>query len=185
MESGCVKHGVEAIYHASFIDDQGMGMLEKAKTKHVVVPAINWLIATLHEAEAFGYTHAQADKAGYTRELNAAIAGLREMHRRGIVVLPGGDYGFAWTPHGTYARDLWHFVNLLGFTPHEAIIAATAGVAALMMRADDLGKIQKGYYADCILVDGDPLADITILQDHSRLDVICINGRVHKAGPKD
>ncbi|KAL2279423.1 hypothetical protein FJTKL_13493 [Diaporthe vaccinii] len=181
----CVKHGVEAIYHASFIDDEGMDMLEKAKTKHVVVPAINWLIATLHEAEAFGYTHAQADKAGYTRELSAAVAGLREMHRRGIVVLPGGDYGFAWTPHGTYARDLEHFVKLLGFTPHEAIIAATAGVAALMMRSDELGKIQKGYYADCILVDGDPLADISILQDHSRLSVICINGRIHKAGGKD
>ncbi|KAL1882873.1 hypothetical protein Daus18300_000511 [Diaporthe australafricana] len=181
----CVRHGVEAIYHASFIDDQSMDMLEKAKTKHVVVPAINWLIATLHEAEAFGYTHAQADKAGYTRELKAAIAGLREMHRRGIVVLPGGDYGFAWTPHGTYARDLEHFVTLLGFTPHEAIIAATAGVAALMMRSDDLGKIQEGYYADCILVDGDPLADIRILQDHSRLNVICINGRVHKVGMED
>lgn len=180
-----VNHGVEAIYHASFIDDQGMDMLEKAKTKHVVVPAINWLIATLHEAEEFGYTHAQADKAGYTRELNAATAGLREMHRRGIVVLPGGDYGFAWTPHGTYARDLEHFVKLLGFTPHEAIIAATAGVAALMMRSGELGKIQKGYYADCILVDGDPLADISILQDHDRLNVICINGRVHKAGVKD
>ncbi|KAJ0115728.1 hypothetical protein J7T55_010551 [Diaporthe amygdali] len=181
----CVRHGVEAIYHASFIDDQGMDMLEKAKTKHVVVPAINWLIATLHEAEAFGYTHAQADKAGYTRELNTAIAGLREMHRRGIVVLPGGDYGFAWTPHGTYARDLEHFVKLLGFTPHEAIIAATAGVAALMMRADELGRVQRGCYADCILVDGDPLADISVLQDHSRLNVICINGRIHKVADQD
>ena len=81
-------------------------MLEKAKNKHVVVPAINWLIATLNEAEAFGYTHEKAEKVGYKRELEAAIAGLREMHRRGIVGLPGGDYGFGWTPHGTYARDL-------------------------------------------------------------------------------
>ncbi len=40
------------------------------------------------------------------------------MHRRGIRILPGGgDYGFAWTPHGTYARDLQHFVELLDFTP--------------------------------------------------------------------
>jgi len=157
-------------------------MLEKAKTKHVVAPAINWLIATLHEAEAFGYTHAKAEKVGYKRELDAAIAGLREMHRRGIVVLPGGDYGFAWTPHGTYARDLEHFVKLLSFTEHEAIIAATTGVAALMMQSHDLGKLQPGYYADCILVDGNPLEDITVLQDHSKLNVICINGRVHKAG---
>lgn len=91
----------------------------------------------------------------------------------------------AWTPHGTYARDLEHFVNLLDFTPHEAIIAATRGVAALMMRADELGRVMPGYYADCILVDGNPLEDITVLQDHSKLNVICINGRVHKAGRKE
>ncbi|KAI4827992.1 hypothetical protein E4T45_10331, partial [Aureobasidium sp. EXF-8846] len=80
-----VRHGVEAIYHASYIDDEGMDMLEAAKTKHIVAPAINWLIATLNEAEAFGYSHAQAEKVGYKRELDAAIKGLREMHRRGIV----------------------------------------------------------------------------------------------------
>ncbi|KAI1322681.1 isoaspartyl dipeptidase-like protein [Xylariaceae sp. FL0255] len=180
-----IKHGIEAVFHASYIDDEGMGMLEDAKSKHVIVPALNWLVATLNEAEAFGYTHAAAEKAGYKQELDAAIAGLREMHRRGIVVLPGGDYGFAWTPHGTYARDLEHFVNLLDFTPHEALIAATAGVSALMMRSEDLGKIQPGFYADCILVDGDPIKDITILQDHSKLNVICINGRIHKAGRRE
>jgi imidazolonepropionase-like amidohydrolase len=180
-----VKHGIEAIFHASYIDDVGMDMLEKAKTKHVVVPAINWLICTLYEAEAFGYPKAAAEKAGYKRELEVAIAGLREMHRRGIVILPGGDYGFAWTPHGTYARDLEHFVTLLGFTAHEAIIAATAGIAAQFMQSHELGKIQPGYYADCILVDGNPLEDITVLQDHDKLNVVCINGRVHKAGRRE
>lgn len=71
-----------------------MDMLEKNKTKHVVAPAINWLIATLHDAEAFGYPNSKAEQVRYRKELEAAIAGLREMHRRGIVVLPGGDYGF-------------------------------------------------------------------------------------------
>jgi hypothetical protein len=164
------------------LNDIGMDMLEKAKTKHIVAPAINWLIATLNEAEAFGYTHAKAEKVGYKRELEAAIAGLREMHHRGILVLPGGDYGFAWTPHGTYARDLEHFVNLLGFTPHEALISATAGVAALLMRGHELGKVKQGFYADLILVDGNPLEDVTILQDHDKINIIVINGRVHKAG---
>lgn len=104
------------------------------------------------------------------------------MHRRGIVVLPGGDYGFAWTPHGTYARDLAHFVKLLDFTPMEAIISATAGVAKLCMRSHELGKVKEGYFADCILVDGNPLEDIEVLQNHDKLNVIVINGRVHKAG---
>ncbi|KAI8655266.1 Amidohydro-rel domain-containing protein [Fusarium keratoplasticum] len=181
----CVKHGVDVIYHGSYVDDEGMDMLERDKHKNIVVPAINWLYATTYEADAFGYTHEAAEKAGYKRELDIAVAGLREMHRRGIVVLPGGDYGFAWTPHGTYARDLEHFVKMLGFTPHESIIAATAGVAALMMRGHELGKIQPGYYADCILVDGDPLDDISILQDHDKLNIIIMNGRVHKAGRKE
>lgn len=54
-----------------------------------------------------------------------------------------------------------------------------------MMRGHELGRLQPGYYADCILVDGNPLDDITVLQDHSKLNIICINGRVHKAGRKE
>jgi len=181
----CIRHGIEIIYHAAYIDEDGMDMLEAAKEKHIVAPGINWLVATLTEAAAFGYSHEKAEQVGYQKELDTAIRGLREMHKRGIVVLPGGDYGFAWTPHGTYARDLAHFVDLLGFTPMESLIAATAGVAKLMMRENELGKISEGYYADCILVDGNPLEDITILQDHEKLNVICINGRVHKAGRRE
>ena len=56
----------------------------------MVAPGINWLIGTLHDAEAFGYSHAKAEQVGYKKELETAIRGLREMHRRGIVVLPGG-----------------------------------------------------------------------------------------------
>lgn len=97
----------------------------------------------------------------------------------------GGDYGFAWTPHGTYARDLEHFVKLLDFTPMESVLAATASVAKLFMRENELGKIKPGYFADCILVDGNPLDDIAILQDHDKLNVIIINGRIHKASYKE
>lgn len=93
--------------------------------------------------------------------------------------------GFGWTPHGTYARDLEHFVKLLDFTPMESIVAATAGVAKLFMREDELGKVKPGYFADCILVDGNPLEDISVLQEHDKLNVIMINGRIHKASHKE
>ncbi|CAG8931910.1 unnamed protein product [Penicillium salamii] len=180
-----IDFGVDVIYHASYIDQKGMDSLEKNKSKHIVAPAINWLIATLHDAAMFGYSTEKAEQVGYQKELSAADRAMREMHRRGIVVLPGGDYGFAWTPHGTYARDLAHFVNRFGFTPHESIIAATYGMAKLFMRSHEMGQIKVGNYADCLVVDGDPLKDITILQDHDRLNIIIINGRVHKAGPKE
>ena len=141
-----------------------MNLLEKNKHKHVVAPGLNWLWATLYEAEAFGYPTSKAESVGYKKELEVAIRGLREMHKRGITVLPGGDYGFAWTPHGTYARDLEHFVKLLDFTPMEAIISATAGVATLFMREDELGLVKPGYFADLILVNGNPLDDVSVLQ---------------------
>lgn len=67
----------------------------------------------------------------------------------------------------------------------EAIIAATAGVAKLFMRENELGKIKPGYFADVILVDGDPVQDIAVLQEHEKLNVILINGRVHKASYKE
>lgn len=176
---------MDVIYHASYIDDEGMEMLEKNKHKHVVAPGINWLWATVYEAAPFGYSFEKAEQVGYMKELQTAIKGLKEMHERGITVLPGGDYGFAWTPHGTYARDLEHFVKLLDFTPMESIIAATAGVAKLFMREEELGKVKPDYYADVILVDGDPVNNIAVLQEHDKLNVIMINGRIHKASYKE
>ncbi|KAK3722770.1 hypothetical protein LTR37_002342 [Vermiconidia calcicola] len=181
----CIRHGVDIIYHASWIDQEGMDMLEKNKHKHIVAPGLNWLIGTLYDSSAFGYSFEKAEQVGYKKELDYAIPGLKEMHQRGITVLPGGDYGFAWTPHGTYARDLEHFVKLLDFTPMESIVAATAGVAKLFMREDELGKIKPGYFADCILVDGNPVENISVLQEHDKLNVIMINGRIHKASYKE
>ena len=84
----CVKHGVDIIYHASWTDDEGMDMLEKAKSKHIVAPGINWLHATLYEAGAFGYSFEKAEQVGYKKEYENAKRVLKEMHQRGITVLP-------------------------------------------------------------------------------------------------
>lgn len=67
----------------------------------------------------------------------------------------------------------------------ESLLAATAGVAKLFMREDELGQIRPGYLADCILVDGNPIENIALLQDHTKLNLIMINGRIHKASQKD
>jgi cytosine/adenosine deaminase-related metal-dependent hydrolase len=74
---------------------------------------------------------------------------------------------------------------MLGFTAHESIIAATYGVAKLFMRSDEMGQLKPNNYADCILVDGRPLDNIEVLQDHDKLNIILINGRVHKAGRQE
>ncbi|KAJ7220822.1 hypothetical protein GGX14DRAFT_549417 [Mycena pura] len=175
----CLQYGADIIYHASFISDATMDALEAQKARVVVAPAINWLIGTLQDAATYGYPVSKAEAVGYARELEIATAALKEMHRRGIKILPGGDYGFAWTPHGTY-RDLEHFVNIIGMTPMEAILSATAYGGELMGHPDELGKIVPGAYADVLLVNGDPLQDITLLSHRENLDVIVMNGCMYK-----
>lgn len=175
-----VKHGADIIYHASFVDEEGLDLLESRKDEIFVAPGLNWLWATLHEADKFGYPHEVAVAHGYETELAAAIEGLKKMRKRGIRILPGGDYGFAWTPHGTYARDLEHFVKLLGYTPLEALYSATTLGGEIMMQPGKLGKVQPGYKADVILVAGDPVADITVLQDHSKIVAVMKDGVFHR-----
>lgn len=180
----CLQYGVDMIYHASFISESTMHALAVQKDRVYVAPALAWLYGTLEDAEAFGYPPSKAESVGYARELAIAIPGLKEMHKRGVRVLPGGDYGFAWTPHGTY-RDPELFVSKLGYTPMESIIAATALGGELLLHPHELGKVAPGYYADLLLVNGNPLEDITLLSHHENLDVILINGRLHKQHDKD
>lgn len=180
----CVEEGVNIIYHASYTDEATLDLLESAKDRVFVAPGLAWLVMTCYHASDWGVTPAAAAAMGYVEELQAAIESMKAMHRRGIRVLPGGDYGFAWTPHGTYAKDLEYFVDLLGFSPAETIRSATKLGGEIMGDPDHLGMVKPGYFADLLLVDGDPLADITVLQDRDRLLAIMKDGKFHKAPPQ-
>ena len=98
-------------------------------------------------------------------------------------MLPGGDYGFMWNPHGNNARDLTYFVDLLGFTPMEAIVGATRWGGQIMGMGDDLGMVRPGYLADLLLIDGDPLANLRLLEDRTRILAIMKDGVFHKPPP--
>src|SRR5258708_39011307 len=89
---------------------------------------------------------------GVKRELEQAIKVMNELNRRGVRVLAGGDYGFAWNPVGRNAGDLEHFVTLFGFTPMDAIVAATKFGGEIMMKGGEMGAIKPGYLADLLLV---------------------------------
>jgi imidazolonepropionase-like amidohydrolase len=95
-------------------------------------------------------------------------------------VLPGGDYGFGWAPHGTNATDLLFFVKYLGFSPMEALLSATRLGGQIMMKPNELGQVREGFLADLLLIDGDPLADLSILLDPNRMLAIMKDGVFHK-----
>jgi len=176
-----LRHGIDVIYHASYTDPETLDMLEAAKDRVFVAPGIAILHAMLHEAEPLGITHAKAVAMGYQHEWDAAIESLRAMHRRGVRILPGGDYGFAFTPHCQNARDLEFFVKYLGFTPMEAIRSATLYGGQIMMKPNELGVVKEGFLADLLLVDGDPLANLAILRDPKRILAVMKDGAFAKS----
>jgi imidazolonepropionase-like amidohydrolase len=176
----CVRHGIQNIYHASFADEEALDMLEAAKDRHFVAPGLAWLIRTARNAAEYGIKPGSAMSLLYERELAAAIETAKKMHRRGIRVLIGGDYGFAWTPQGTNAKDIEYFVDMIGMTPMEAILAATMYGGQIMGMGDELGQIREGFLADLLLVDGDPIANVRILQERERLLAIMKDGKFHK-----
>jgi imidazolonepropionase-like amidohydrolase len=176
----CVRHGIQLVFHADTCDSEALDMLEENKDDHFVVPALGFVISTVYDAAEYGITPDVVTALGMDVQLEHAVENMKELKRRGVRVLPGGDYGaLAWNPQGTNARDLEHFVKFLDFTPMETLVAATKLGGEIMMM-DDLGCIKEGFLADLLIVDGDPLEDISILQDENNLLAIMKDGVVHK-----
>ena len=175
-----LRHGADIIYHASYTDSESLDMLEAHRDRIFVAPGLSVIIQLLYHGEVVGIDYAKAAQMGYEEELEAASDSLKAMHRRGVRVLPGGDYGFSWAPHGTNAMDLQYFVKYLGMSSMEALVSATRLGGQIMMEPD-LGEIRPGALADLLLVDGDPVADLGVLLDVERLLAIMKDGEFHKA----
>ncbi|NIE64793.1 amidohydrolase family protein [Burkholderia sp. Ax-1719] len=174
-----LRNGFRVLYHCTYADEEALDMLEAARDRIFVAPAIGIIQATLdaNPPPHFDMTHMK-QSAAEVRELQQRL--VPELRRRGVRVLPGGDYGFPFNPNGRNARDLQLFVELFGYTPAQALHAATALGGELMGLEGELGRIAPGYLADLLLVDGDPTVDVAILQDKQRLTAIMKDGRFHK-----
>ena len=177
----CVRHGVDLIYHANFCDEEAFDLLEANKDKHFINPAISLSYAPLYDMEEYGLPPTAAERMGFRQELDLGVASMQELHKRGVRVLPFGDYGFEWTKVAEDARDLEHFVNLMKFSTAETLMMATKFGGECF--GEQIGVVQEGFLADLLLVDGNPLEDITILQDPERLLMIMKDGQFHKAPP--
>jgi imidazolonepropionase-like amidohydrolase len=174
-----LRHDIEVIYHANYADERALDALEAARDRIFVGPALGLTYSLTRAGGQGGLTSEQARP--FEEELEVSVEVVARMRKRGIRILPGGDYGFTCTPHGTYAKDLWVFVEILGFSPVETLVAATKLGGELMGRPGELGVVQAGALADLLLVDGNPLAHIEILQDKTALRMIMKDGALHKA----
>lgn len=176
----CLKAGVDMLYHVEYSDPELFDMMEEAKDRVFVAPSFGLLHTMLYEASNFGITQEVATAMGIADLVENAAKTHTELRKRGIRHLIGGDYGIAWNPQGTNARDIKHFVDYFGYTPEGALVCATRNGGLAMRRGGDLGLIQDGALADLLLVDGDPIKDVSILTDKDRLILIMKDGQIYK-----
>jgi len=152
-----IRAGVRSIEHGSLIDDEGIAMLVDTGTYWVAdVYDGDWIAQEGRrsgwpaETMAKNEQTTQAQRDGFTK---AVAAGVRLAY--------GTDSGVY--PHESVAIQLGYQVRL-GQTPAEAIRSATLTAAELMGWEDRVGSLRPGRYADLVVVDGDPLADVEVLR---------------------
>lgn len=172
-----LRAGYDSIEHGTFIDDEGLELLLKRDVP--CVPALYFEKASIDRGPEFSMSQAVID--GHKETLEGGAASALKILRAGGRIGLGGDYGFAWNPHGDYAREISFFVRHVGFTPLEAIRCATKSGAEILGRSHEFGTLEAGKLADILVVDGDVLEDISILEDRRRFLAV-MQGGVIKAG---
>ena len=170
-----VEAGIHSIEHGIYLDDAVIELMIERGT--YVVPTLIAPIGVLEAAEA-----APGDVPEYAvRKAREVIEAHRESiaqaHAAGVRIAMGTDC--AVTPHGTNLRELGLMCGV-GFSPMEAIVASTKTAAECLGWQADIGTLAVGKFADVVICQGDPLADITTLEDTANIALVMQGGRVLK-----
>jgi len=169
--------GVDLIYHADLATEEDLEIVAKAGIPIAPVLTSPW-IGVEHGAAARGFGDRIRDRL--RKQLDASFQMIRNARARGIAILSGSDTGNA----SAFVHGRWHgkeaelFVNEVGMTPIEAVVANTSRNAWLMGLDGEIGVIAPGRIADIVIWDSDPTADITVLQRPDEISVIIKDGRI-------
>ena len=172
-----LRAGYDAIEHGTFMDNEALDLLLKRDVP--CVPALYFEYASIEHGPKYGMPKSVID--GHKETLEAGAESAKMILKAGGRLGMGGDYGFAWNPHGDYARELTFFVKYVGLDTHTVLQCATRTGAEIMGLEKEIGTVEEGKLADILIVDGDVLKDISILENKSKF-VAVIQGGVIKAG---
>jgi imidazolonepropionase-like amidohydrolase len=165
--------GFDNLFHASYIDDEGIEAC--LKNKCVITPTLTLLVNLIDANQELA---GASGSAAFRREVEAAQENLTRAFKAGVPILAGSESGWSPVPYGQWhAREMQIFVELLGMSPLQAIHANTLLPTRLMKRyGHEVGKLEAGRFADILVLPGDPTADIKLLQRPSSFDYIFKGG---------
>ena len=168
------RSGVDIIFHAFEMDDEGLEAVVKAGS--ALSPAFTFMINTIDFTRPSDPCHKW--RPGMNRQVvDDACEMLIKAREAGVKFMVGTDSGFAITPYGEWhARELEVMVEYLGFSPAEALIATTSGNTSILRERDNVGRLADGAFADITVVSGNPLKDIKILQKREAIKAVYLGG---------
>ena len=167
------RAGFDLILHATHMDEEGLEAVVAAKVP--IAPTFTFQANLADHGETVGASPSL--QALFKREISASSVMLKRAFDAGVPLLCGTESGFSITPYGDWHyRELEVFINDIGLTPSQAIQSATSENAFALQMEGETGAIEVGRLADIIVVDGDPLADITVLGQRERIKQVYIGG---------
>lgn len=187
----CARAGVDIIDHADRLDAECIdAILESdatlAPTLLFSQRFLAFLQGMLDQGITAGPRHLVETPADRQERIDLGRADfenmcrmLPEANRAGVRIVVGDDYGVVNLPHGDYVDELALYVKL-GIPPLDVLRWATRFGAESVGCGDELGTLEVGKLADLLVVDGDPIADITCLKDRANVLAIVKGGAFHR-----
>ncbi|MEV0126402.1 amidohydrolase family protein [Streptomyces sp. NPDC050703] len=169
-----IAAGVDVIDHATYADDAALEAI--AERGIFVVPSLYQPHMLLTTGTEHGKTPEYLETLEFTAEIENTLRILPIMAEMGVPIVAGDDFGFAWTPHGTYAKELELYVTMAGIPAPTVLTWATANGARLAGRGDEAGTVRPGRLADLVVTDGDPAEDITVLGRPGAIELVLLGG---------
>ncbi len=156
--------GVRSIEHATLLDEEAGALMKRYGV--YMVPTLSALATTAACRPSCGIPESALDKAKAMTKRHKVS--FKSAHQGGISIAMGTDAGTPFNYHGENAQELERMVAL-GMTPMEAIVASTATAARLIGIQDSVGRLARGMEADLVVLKGNPLQRIDVLQDRDKI----------------
>ena len=167
--------GIHSIEHSFFLDDEAIELLLEMKA--FVVPTLCAPYHILKAGVRKGVPAYAVEKSG--KVMKSHWESVKKARKAGVPIAMGTDAGTPFNRHGENLKEMELLVKV-GFNPMEAIVATTKTASEVLGLEKKVGTLEKEKLADLVVLDGDPLKDITLLQRRDRLLAIMKEGRFYK-----
>ena len=153
-----VMAGVDSIEHAIYLTDEVIDLMLERGTYLVPTLVAPWFI--IKNGEAAGIPKYVVNKA--ETAIEAHFNSIKKAYKAGVKIAMGTDSGTPYNPHGL-AWEEFKLMTDIGMSPMETITAATKTASKLLGIDKEYGTLEVGKAADILVVDGDPIADLSVL----------------------